>query len=187
MTAGVWHVWSISKLIDAALGRCATQAHSYCAGTPQAVPGNRGRTGLIRHGMSCLTHFGNRDKSPPTVLISLCGTVAERYIPARECYDAGCTPAPLHVFSMPRRQFASEKSLQNHAGLTGDFYAFEGAATFAKWRALLSPDKYEIVDVRTSQGIRRAMLFPKRILLAEWELDAPLRKALGIKRPDENK
>jgi hypothetical protein len=53
---------------------------------------------------------------------------------------------------MPRRQFASEKAIQNHAELTDNFYAFEGAATFAKWRALLSPDKYEIVDVRTSQG-----------------------------------
>jgi hypothetical protein len=88
---------------------------------------------------------------------------------------------------MPRRQFASEKAIQNHAELTGDFYAFEGAATFAKWRALLSPDKYEIVDVRTSRGIRRAMLFPKSILLAEWELDTPLRKALGMKRPDRRR
>jgi hypothetical protein len=86
---------------------------------------------------------------------------------------------------MPRRQFASEKALHNHVELTGDFYAFEGAATFAKWRALLSPDKYEIVDVRTSRGIRRAMLFPKRILLAEWELDTPLRRALGMKRSDK--
>ena len=88
---------------------------------------------------------------------------------------------------MPRREFASQKAFQDHAKRSGDFYAFEGAATFAKWRALLSPDKYEIVDVRTSRGIRRAMLFPKSILLAEWELDTPLRKALGMKRPDRRR
>jgi hypothetical protein len=64
---------------------------------------------------------------------------------------------------------------------TGDFFAFESTATFAKWQRLLSRDQYEIVDVRTSQGVRRAMLFPKAILKAEWELDAPLRQALGIK------
>jgi hypothetical protein len=32
---------------------------------------------------------------------------------------------------------------------------------------VLSPDQYEIVDVRTSRGVRRAMLFPKAILKAE--------------------
>jgi hypothetical protein len=83
---------------------------------------------------------------------------------------------------MPRREFASEKALKNHAELTDDFYAWESTVTFAKWQQLLSRDQYEIVDVRTSQGVRRAMLFPKAILKAEWELDAPLREALGVKR-----
>jgi hypothetical protein len=32
------------------------------------------------------------------------------------------------------------------------------------------------VDVRTSRGVRRAMLFPKAILQAEFKADAPLRE-----------
>jgi hypothetical protein len=33
---------------------------------------------------------------------------------------------------------------------------------------LLSPDQYELVDVRTRFGVRRALLFPKAILQAEF-------------------
>jgi hypothetical protein len=47
---------------------------------------------------------------------------------------------------------------------------------------LLSPDQYEIVDVRTSRGVRQAMLFPKAILQAEFAANAPLREVLAIKR-----
>jgi hypothetical protein len=83
---------------------------------------------------------------------------------------------------MPRREFASEKALQGHAKLTGDFYAWEATARFVKWQGLLSPDRSEIVDVRTSQGVRRAMLFPKAVLKAEWDAAAPLRDALAIRR-----
>jgi hypothetical protein len=83
---------------------------------------------------------------------------------------------------MPRREFASERALKKHAELNGDFYAWESSATYAKWQSLLSRDQYEIVEVPTSQGVRRAMLFPKAILKAEWELDGPLREALGLKR-----
>ena len=46
----------------------------------------------------------------------------------------------------------------------------------------LSRDQYEIVDVHTSRGVRRAMLFPKAILQAEFEANAPLLEALAIKR-----
>jgi hypothetical protein len=67
---------------------------------------------------------------------------------------------------MPRREFASEQALWKHAERIGDFYAWERTATFTKWRGLLSPDQYEIVDVLTSQGVRRAMLFPKAVLRA---------------------
>ena len=81
---------------------------------------------------------------------------------ARRCYDA---PGAQDALWMSRREFTSQTALQHHAKLTGDFYAFEGAATFAKWRSLLTPNQYELVDVRTSQGVRGAMLFPKRILL----------------------
>jgi hypothetical protein len=68
---------------------------------------------------------------------------------------------------MPRRKFTSEIALQEHAKRIGDFFAWERTATFTKWRGLLPPDQYEIVDVLTSQGVRRAMLFPKAIL-KEW-------------------
>jgi len=83
---------------------------------------------------------------------------------------------------MSRREFTSQKALQNHAELTGDVYLWEGTLTFAKRQRLLSPDQYEIVDVRTSQGVKRAMLFTKAILKAEWEAAAPLRDALRIRR-----
>jgi hypothetical protein len=56
--------------------------------------------------------------------------------------------------------------IHNHTKRMGDFYAFEGSHSFVKWRGLLSPDQYEIVDVLTSQGVRRAMLFPKAVLRA---------------------
>jgi hypothetical protein len=46
----------------------------------------------------------------------------------------------------------------------------------------LSPDQYEIVEVRTSHGMSRAMLFSQAILLAEWQADAPFREAMAIKR-----
>ena len=44
---------------------------------------------------------------------------------------------------------------------------------------LLSPDQYELVDVRTRSGVRRALLFPKAILQAEFEAN---REVLAIKR-----
>jgi hypothetical protein len=59
---------------------------------------------------------------------------------------------------MPR-EFTSQKALQNHAELTGELYLWEGTPTFATRQQLLSPGQYEIVDVRTSQGMKRAMLF----------------------------
>ena len=43
-------------------------------------------------------------------------------------------------------------------------------------------DQYEIVDVRTPRGVRRAMLFPKAILQAELAANAPLRERMAIKR-----
>jgi len=54
---------------------------------------------------------------------------------------------------------------------------------FAKRQRLLSPDQYEIVGVRTSRGVRRAMLFPKAILQAEFEANAPLGEAINPEHP----
>ena len=50
---------------------------------------------------------------------------------------------------------------------------------FTKRQQLLSKDQYEIVDVRTTRGVRRAMLFPKAILQREFEAN---REVLAIKR-----
>jgi hypothetical protein len=69
---------------------------------------------------------------------------------------------------------ASEFATQDYAERIGDTYLWEGTPAFAKRQQLLSPDQYEIVDVRTSRGVRRAMLFPKAILQTEFKADAPL-------------
>jgi hypothetical protein len=56
---------------------------------------------------------------------------------------------------------------------------------FAKrWRMaqLTQTGTYELVEVRTRRGVTRALLFPKAILRAEFEADAPLREAMRIKR-----
>ena len=50
---------------------------------------------------------------------------------------------------------------------------------FTKRQQLLSPDQYELADVRTRSGARRAMLFPKAILQTEFEAN---RDALATKR-----
>ena len=55
------------------------------------------------------------------------------------------------------------------------------SASFAKWQQLLSPKEYLLVEVRTSDGMRQAMLLPKATLKAAWEAD-PLRKALVVNR-----
>jgi hypothetical protein len=60
-------------------------------------------------------------------------------------------------------------------------YAWERSPAFAKRQRLLSPKEYEIVEVRTSRGMSRALLFSQAILLAEWEANAPLREAMAIK------
>ena len=82
---------------------------------------------------------------------------------------------------MPR-EFTSQKAIRNHAELTGYVYLWEGTHAFTTRRLLLSPDQYEIVDVRTDRGMTRAMLFPKAILKAEWDAAAPLRDGLTIRR-----
>jgi len=59
---------------------------------------------------------------------------------------------------MPRRTFASQKELQDHAEQTGKVCRLEGVA---KRQRLLSPDQYEIVDVRTSGGVKQDILIPR--------------------------
>ena len=61
------------------------------------------------------------------------------------------------------REFASQKALISYAERKGLIYLWEGTPAFARRQRLLSRDKYELAEVRTSRrGVRPAMLFPKR-------------------------
>jgi hypothetical protein len=89
------------------------------------------------------------------------------------------------------REFANQKALIDYAGRNGLVYLWKDAfakrqplpafakrqpllsPAFAKRQRLLSRDQYEIVNVHTSRGLRRAMLFPKAILQAEFEVEPP--------------
>ena len=83
--------------------------------------------------------------------------------------------------SMPQREFANQKALLAYAERNALVYAWERSPAFARRQRLLSPEQYEIVAVRTSRGMSRALLFSQAILLAEWEANAPLREAMAIK------
>ena len=56
---------------------------------------------------------------------------------------------------MSRREFTSQKALQDHAEQTDKVCVMEGIAIRQRQ---LSPDQYEIVDVRTSRGVLRSAL-----------------------------
>jgi hypothetical protein len=84
--------------------------------------------------------------------------------------------------SMPQRHFANQKELIDYVERNALAYAWERSPAFARRQRLLSPEQYEIVEVRTSRGMSRALLFSQAILLVEWEANAPLREAMAIKR-----
>jgi hypothetical protein len=75
---------------------------------------------------------------------------------------------------MHSRKFESREALVAYAKQNGLTCL---SASFAKWQQLLSPKEYLLVEVRTSDAVRPAMLLPKATLKAAWEAD-PLRKAL---------
>jgi hypothetical protein len=79
---------------------------------------------------------------------------------------------------MQPKKFESKEVLAAYAKQNGLTCLSE---SFAKWQQLLSPKQYLLVEVRTSYGMRPAMLLPKATLKAAWEAD-PLRKALIPKR-----
>ena len=83
---------------------------------------------------------------------------------------------------MAQREFANQKALVAYAEQNDLAYEYEYTPAFAKRQRLLSPEQYDIVEVRTSRGVSRVMLFSKAIIQAEWEANAPLREALAIKR-----
>jgi hypothetical protein len=95
---------------------------------------------------------------------------------------------------MRYREFANQKALIRYAEQNGLVYLWASAfanrqrllspksafvTAFVKRQQLLSSDQYEIVDVHTSRGVRRAMLFPKAILQAEFEAN---REVIAMKR-----
>jgi hypothetical protein len=90
------------------------------------------------------------------------------------------------------REFANQKALLDYAERKGLVFVWafgkrhgqllSPVAVFTKRQRLLSPDQYEVVDVRTSRGVRRAMLFPKLILQAEFAANATVSQRMAIKR-----
>jgi hypothetical protein len=89
------------------------------------------------------------------------------------------------VTSAQRGEFENQKALQEYAAPHDLAYLWEAMNAFAKrWRLaqLAQPGTYELVEVRTRRGTTRALLFPKAILRAEFDADAPMREANRIKR-----
>jgi hypothetical protein len=82
---------------------------------------------------------------------------------------------------MPR-EFQGQAELHDYAERNDLAYEYEYTPAFAKRERLLSPEQYQIVEVRTSRGVSRVMLFSKAIIQAEWEANAPLREAMATKR-----
>src|SRR5215475_1968045 len=60
-----------------------------------------------------------------------------------------------------RVHFADPKELHRHAERGGLAYAWEFTRAFAKWQELLAREQYDLVNVRTSQGTSRVMLFSR--------------------------
>jgi hypothetical protein len=93
---------------------------------------------------------------------------------------------------MPQREFATQRELIDYAEQNGLVYVWafghrhrqllSPVTAFTKRQQLLSPDQYEIVDVRTSRGVRRAMVFPKVVLQAEFAANATVHQTMAIKR-----
>ena len=62
--------------------------------------------------------------------------------------------------SMHSRKFESKAALVAYAEQNGLTCLME---SFAKWRGRLSPEQYDVVEVRTSRGLKSAMLLPKAV------------------------
>jgi hypothetical protein len=65
---------------------------------------------------------------------------------------------------MPQREFANQKALLAYAERNALVHAWERSPAFAKRQRLRSPKEYDIVEVRRSRGMSRAMLFSQAIL-----------------------
>jgi hypothetical protein len=69
--------------------------------------------------------------------------------------------------TMHPARFAGPIELHRHADRNGLAYAWEFTRAFAKWQELLTREQYELVEVRTSQGASRAMLFSRAMKLEQ--------------------
>jgi hypothetical protein len=54
---------------------------------------------------------------------------------------------------MSQREFANQKELVAYAEQNGLAYEYERMPAFAKRQRLLSPEQYEIAEVRNSRGV----------------------------------
>ena len=81
---------------------------------------------------------------------------------------------------MPQREFANQKALVAYAEQNDLAYEYEYTPAFAKRERLLSPEQYQIVEVRTSRGVSNAVLEGHH--QAEREANAPLLLGLGCKK-----
>jgi len=64
-------------------------------------------------------------------------------------------------------EFSDPKELHRHAERSGLAYAWEFTRAFAKWQELLAREQYDLVNVRTSQGTSRAMLFSRAMAVEQ--------------------
>jgi hypothetical protein len=117
------------------------------------------------------------------------GQVMSRRSP-RGARSRAKTRTRLRCGARPRKTGVGDRQCRNgnlqslvaHAERNDLAYEYEYTPAFAKRERLLSPEQYQIVEVRTSRGVSRVMLFSKAIIQAEWEANAPLREAMAIKR-----
>ena len=113
-------------------------------------------------------------------------------VPGAAIESAGGVKGLEASLGLSMREFANQKALVDYTERKGlvFIWAFghrhrqllSPLPAFTKRQQLLSTDQYEIVDVRTSRGVRRAMLFPKVVLQAEFAANATVRQRMAIKR-----
>ena len=95
-------------------------------------------------------------------------------------------PPPI-LASRARRAVESWPSvdhmeLYEYAKRNGLEIAWAYSPAFQKRLRTLSPDQFEIREVRTRKGMTKVLLFSQEIIKAEWLADKPRRDRLAAKR-----
>jgi hypothetical protein len=78
--------------------------------------------------------------------------------------------------------FKDHIEVHDYAKANGLDYVWEYTPAFEKRRRTLSPEQFEIREVRTRKGITKVLLFSTEIIRAEWLADKPRRDRLAKKR-----